>query len=280
MKRTIAIFMLAFLLFAHAAAQSEAAPYMVATVLYPQNGVQYEILEGQWMCRDVAENTYYCLHNWYNASGNYTGIVDGSGYAGFQYKDGQTWAILSIWDTETGHAGIEYAPPFSVGEPFGGEGEGLHILVPYAWETGIWYTMRVQAWSDSRKTYYEMWVKPENGDWEQLAVISYSVPNQGFTWDCFFLEDWMGNDLSRSCYLRGYYARKDRVWVSLSNYAISNYRGTQQNVTRDCYYGSWGLDAIYLQSGGSQYIASSMPGTLSVHQDQLPETVGFQHSIR
>lgn len=74
------------------------------------------------MCRDAAENTYYCPHNRCNTYGTFSGIEDGSRYAGFQYKDGQTWAILAIWSTENGRAGIEHAPPSSMRELFGGEG--------------------------------------------------------------------------------------------------------------------------------------------------------------
>ena len=92
------------------------APYMVATVLY-LTGETYDIIEGQFKCVDLTPCTYYAMHNWYNDE------QDGAGYAGFQYKDGQTWTILSIWNTTTGYSMIEYAPPGSVSEPFDGEGD-------------------------------------------------------------------------------------------------------------------------------------------------------------
>ena len=243
-------------------AAAAGAPYMVATVL-DWTGVPYDIIEGQFKCVDQVPCTYYALHNWYNDN------TDGVGYAGFQYKDGKTWTILSIWDTTTGFAEIEYSPDGAVAEPFGGEGEGMHVLVPYNWEVGVWYTMRIQAITSGNKTYFEQWVAPENGSWTKLAVISYSKPNLGFMWDCFFLEDWAGNGYQRSCQLRGYYARRanDQKWESLTDYYISNDNEMLLAYSFCC------TDAVtvYIQSGGNHVGVTKAPATLSVMQASIPE---------
>lgn len=84
-----------------------AAPYMIAQAL-PRTTVHYDIVEGQWKCTDACEASYYCVHNWYHASGQFTGIVDGSGYAGFQFKDGTTWTNFSIWETAHGMPSLVY----------------------------------------------------------------------------------------------------------------------------------------------------------------------------
>ena len=254
------------------------APYLVATTLHP-DGNKYDIIEGQWHCIQKAEATYWAMHNWYNASGEFTGIEDGSGYAGFQYGDGKTFVIMSIWDTDRGSARIEYYKAGAKAEPFGGEGDGMHVQTPYPWREDTWYTMRIQAWSDDSRTYYEQWVKPENGSWELIAIISYSRPGLGFTWDCFFQEDWIGNNALRSCQLRGYYARRadTQNWVSLDQYTLTNSCGGASNVRYDCDYANIDDSTVWVKTGGDGYAdkALQMPATLKVSQSTLPREPGF-----
>ena len=254
---------------------SIAAPYMIAQAL-PRTTVHYDIVEGQWKCTDACEASYYCVHNWYHASGQFTGIVDGSGYAGFQFKDGTTWTNFSIWETAHGMPSLEYAPPGSHARPFSGEGTGFQILAPYPWQKGKWYTMRIQARTVGSKTVYEQWIRPEGGTWYMHAAISFPKPGLGFTWDCFFLEDWIGNDLLRSCQLRGYYARKNRFsWASLDRFLVYNTRGSQQNVIADCGFGAVGRDAIWISSGGGHSMTlPSLPHELRIKQARRPETNG------
>lgn len=244
-----------------------AAPRVTARMLEPA-GAGYDILEGQWLCADAAEATYYCVHNWYDDAGAFRDIADGSGYAGFQWKDGAGWTILSLWDNDRGRAEIEYAPPGSVAEPFGGEGTGMHVLVPCPFRIGQWYTLRVQARTDAGRTRYEQWIRPEGGVWRMLAAISYPRPGLGFSWDCFFLEDWAGNGLLRSCRLRGYYARRrDGAWQSLDRYAFSHDRGGSG---ADCGFGRAGDDAVWISSGGGAIPATHYE--ISVAQAAMPET--------
>ncbi|MBR4459748.1 MAG: DUF3472 domain-containing protein [Clostridia bacterium] len=248
-------------------ALASGAPYMVATVL-DWDGQIYDIIEGQFKCVDRVPCTYYAMHNWYNGADGFTDITEGSGYAGFQYKDGQGWTIMSVWDTDKGRAAIEYAPANAVAQPFSGEGNGIQILVPYDWEPGVWYTMRIQALTEGNKTLYEQWIRPENGDWIRMAVISYSKPNLGFRWDCFFLEDWAGNGYLRSCQLRGYYARPrgGYRWSSLREYDIFT-------DDRSMHYSFARTDqrTVFIQSGGDCFPVLEVPETLTVLQASEPD---------
>ncbi len=267
MKKILVTILTAALLLSSATALASSAPYMVATIL-DWDGQTYDIIEGQFKCVDAVTCTYYAMHNWYNDSGDYSGAIDGAGYAGFQYNEGKTWTIMSIWHGQTGRAKIEYAPDNAIAEPFDGEGVGVHVLVPYSWQPGTWYTMRIEAITEGGKTYYVQWVKPENGSWTKTAVISFSKPNLGFTWDCFFLEDWIGNGLQRSCQLRRYYARRagDSRWVSLRDYRFSCAD------PKAIHYSFCQTDegTVYIQSGGEGFPVTEVPATLTVLQPTDP----------
>ncbi len=269
MKRILPLLLALCVISACASSLAAGAPYMVATVLN-WTGMRYDIIEGQFKCVDQTPSTYYAIHNWFNGDGSLEDTDEGSGYAGFQYTtDSRTVTIMSIWDTSRGHAEVVYAPEGSVAQPFGGEGVGIQIIAPYDWKLGVWYTMRIQAYTADGKTYYEQWVKPENGAWSKQAVISYSTPNMGFMWDCFFLEDWMGNGSLRSCQLRRYYARRvsDQNWQSLTEYQVS------------C--DTWGATAysfcltdastFFMQSGGGGVSVKAAPATLTVKQTSRPD---------
>ena len=268
MKRIAALLLALCLLTPFASALASGAPYMVATVL-DWDGTIYDMVEGQFKCVDRVPCTYYAMHNWFNGDGSLPNTDEGSGYAGFQYTaDGRPITIMSVWNTSRGHAEIVYAPEGSVAQPFSGEGEGIQILAPYAWEVGVWYTMRIQAKTVNGTTQYEQWVKPEDGTWTKTAVISYSTPGLGFMWDCFFLEDWAGNGLLRSCQLREYYARRasDHAWVSLDQYKVSC------DDPLALAYSAALTDAstFFMQSGGSRIGVREVPFTLTVLQGRYP----------
>ena len=262
MKKVLLFSVTCMMICAASSALAGGAPSLVATML-DWTGERYDVIEGQFKCVDLAPCTYYAMHCWSDDNGN------GTGYAGFQFKDGQTWTILSIWDTAYGSAAIEYAPDSAVAERFGGEGEGMHVLVPYEWETGVWYTMRIQACTEGSRTVYEQWVRPETGKWTKLAAISYSKPNLGFTWNCFFIEDWTGNGLQRSCQLRRYYARKksDGKWQSLSNYYIT----CEEELATAYSFCRTDAATVYIQSGGNIIGVEEAPGTLTVLQSAIPD---------
>ncbi len=269
MKKIAAILLSICLLLPFASGLASGASYLVATVL-DWTGETYDIIEGRFKCVDQVPCTYYAMHNWFNGDGSYANTDEGSGYAGFQYTaDGRTITIMSVWNTSRGHAEIVYAPEGSIAQPFSGEGEGIQILAPYDWRVGVWYTMRIQAVTVNGKTYYEQWVKPENGSWTHMATISYSTPGLGFKWDCFFLEDWAGNGLMRSCQLREYYARRasDGQWISLTDYQVScddRLALAYSAVLTDA-------STVYMQSGGNRIGTREVPFTLTVLQGSRPD---------
>ncbi len=268
MKRAASFLLILCLLIPCASALASGAPYMVATVL-DWTGERYDVIEGRFKCVDRVPCTYYAMHNWFNGDGSLANTDEGSGYAGFQYTaDGRAITIMSVWNTSRGHAEIVYAPEGSIAQPFDGEGEGIQILAPYDWKVGEWYTMRIQAYTADGKTCYEQWVKPESGAWTKTAAISYSTPGLGFMWDCFFLEDWAGNGLLRSCQLREYYARRarDGEWISLTDYRVS----CDDPLALAYSYALTDSSTVYIQSGGSRTGVREVPGTLSVLQYGLP----------
>ena len=268
MKKTALLLLTAWMLLACSAALASGAPYMVATVLN-WSGDVYDIIEGRFKCVDRAPCTYYAMHNWFNGDGSFANTDEGSGYAGFQYTaDGRAITIMSVWDTARGHAEIVYAPEGSIAQHFDGEGEGIQILAPYDWEVGEWYTMRIQASTVDGKTHYEQWVKPDGGRWTHTATISYSTPGLGFMWDCFFLEDWAGNGLMRSCQLREYYARRawDGEWLSLTEYAVS----CDDPLATAYSYVLTDASTVFMQSGGNRVGVREVPGTLTVLQYGIP----------
>ena len=256
------------------------APYLTATMFRP-DGALYDVLEGQWRCVQRADNTYYCLHNWYGGQSNFSRITPGSGYAGFQVCRGKGVAILSLWNTDRGSPTVEYAKSGAVTEPFGGEGTGVHVLTDYPWRIGVWYTMRVQARTVGSRTVYEQWVKAEDGAWDKLAAIAYPAPKLGFSWDCFFLEDWMGSNAMRGCQLRGYNARRALFgrWRSLNAYEIGNHLADNgaKDVRFDCDFKSRDTATVYLRSGGDGFnvTAPVLPTVLKVTQQARPRETGF-----
>ena len=259
---TIAVLLVLAMLAAPSSARAAETPGMVATML-GNTGVVYDIIEGQFKCVDRANGAYFAMHQ-------SSELDSAPGYAGFQFRDGRSWTIMSLWHTPTGSARIEYAPKDAIAHPFTGEGDGMQVLVPYKWDLGIWYTMRIQAVTVGGRTHFEQWVMPENGSWTKLAVISFSKPNLGFKLNRFFLEDFAHSGLQSSCQLRGYYARRasDHKWKSLTEYEILNTNEKMLNYS----FCLTDQATVFIQSGGSQLGVRKAPATLTVRQDALPDT--------
>lgn len=256
----------------YASTEPASAPYLVAD-LTPGRTDTYDIVTLDWKCLQDAEGTYWAAHNWYYASDNYSGIIDGSGYGGFQNVQGKHKVILSIWDTENGSPTIEY--PLSAADDFSGEGTGKHVLDDYDWKINTWYTMRIQAVPYDGKTVYEQWVKSENGNWEKTAAISFPKDGLGFTWDCFFMEDFMFNNRKRDCMICNAYARKKDTgeWISLSDFSLYGYssnRFEEENPNYDCeaYVMKDEMpDKLWLISGGED---------MSIRTDMFPSSVHLE----
>ena len=114
-------------------------------------------------CADCLPNgTYVCIGTFdmdksdleSRYSSVYADYPNNAGYAGFQVlPDGTHCAILSLWDTycsdgsstTTLHATRLYPATNLAGDTFGGEGTGVHCIVPYAWESGHWYRALLQC---------------------------------------------------------------------------------------------------------------------------------------
>lgn len=75
------------------------------------------------------------------------------GYIGMQTDDNGKRFVFSIWDA----TGAWAVAPGAVAEPFGGEGVGYHIILPYAWVAGRTYQFEVIE--SSTPHYWDAFVK-------------------------------------------------------------------------------------------------------------------------
>lgn len=234
-----------------------AAPYMMATPFFKKS-YGYDIFIADWMCMQDAPDTYWAIHNWYEQQGKFVNISHGSGYAGFQNVSGSHRVILSIWDTGCGQPRIECG--WNAGtETFSGEGKGVHVVSPYPWKAGVWYSMKVQVRSDRERSYYELSVREAGKDWQLISAISLPRPGLTFPWDTMFQEDFGRNNRVRSCRVRNFYARRSdtRKWESCSRLWISNHdmcETEKQNVRYDCDVKSL-MDGreLWIRTGGGGY---------------------------
>ena len=249
------------------------APYLTATYAFSGEG-PYDILRIDWKCDIDARDTYWCTMNWYDASGEdgkFSGVVAGSGYAGFQNVGGKHKVIMSIWDADNLKPTIEWSKTGSTAGRFGGEGTGVQVLTDYDWKVGVWYTMQIEARQENGKTVYYQFVTPENGSSELIAMVSFPRPNLGFVWACAFQEDWLYNNNYRSCYLRNAWTRKlgETYWEARKEYYVSNTAGKAEgtnNVRYNCDFAGVN-DMLWMQSGGSDFTEKcrvKLPCSISV----------------
>ena len=248
------------------------APYLTATYAFSSSGITYDIARIDWKCDVDALDTYWCTMNWYSESGGrYSGIADGSGYAGFQNVGGTHKVIMSIWATGRGKPSVEYVKSGGYSGSFSGEGTGQQVLVDYPWKAGVWYTMQIEARQENGKTVYYQFVTPENGSTELICAISFPKANLGFTWLCAFQEDWKYNNFYRSCYLRNAMTRTmgQTYWSTNNSYYVSNTAGKAEgtsNVRYNCDFAAVN-NMLWMRSGGGDYSTScrvSLPAWLTV----------------
>ncbi len=230
----------------------------------------YDTMTVDWYCEIDARGTYWAVLNW------------NGGYAGFQNVDGRHVILMSLWDMDDGtQPMIEYASSGKTGR-FGGEGTGAQVFTEYDWQPETWYTMRIQVWNEDGKSCLGQWVRPENGDWELTAIVSYPVEGSAFTGNSFFQEDFAFNNYVRRCRVRNSYARKSNgEWDSLSSYNLSNtyfptdpptWDDVQWDINFDCGWGQAG-DYVWVSSGGGGFDANgkTMPVKYELSQPELPE---------
>ena len=254
------------------APRPDTAPYLTAT--YAFSGAVYDIARIDWKCDVDALDTYWCTMCWYDANeagGRYTGVADGSGYAGFQNVGGKHKVIMSLWATDRGAPTVEYTYAGGYSGNFSGEGTGAQVLVDYPWKAGVWYTMQIEARQENGKTVYYQFVTPENGKTECTAIISFPRANLGFNWLCAFQEDWKNNNFARSCYLRNAYTRTkgQTNWDMRTEYYVSNTAGKAEgtpNVRYNCDFAAVN-NMLWMQSGGSDFTTKCrvpLPTTIKV----------------
>lgn len=238
---------------------------------------EMNIIRIDFRCVEEAPHTYYAVHCWND-------VYPGSGYAGFQVLDDGTHVlILSLWDVGGQNPAIEYSPLSRKSGDFGGEGTGKQVISLYPWTAGTWYTMQIQARTSENKTVYEQWIRPEDGEWEKIAAISFPQPDIGFSSLVAFLEDFFPfSNQRRSMQLRNASGRliSGGEWRQNKAWNISNYENQAliaPNVPYDCKAEAAGPDTLYMEIGGSGFekvISLPKPLTLEKCETTDPRMLG------
>lgn len=162
------------------------------------------------MVDSTAPTTYYEVLGWNNGQ-------DGGGYTGIQDHPNLGHIFIhALWNPSTGGTiSNVYAEVNALVEPFGGEGEGMHILtrpkikvtsmgcgqpppeVGSSWDLNKWYTILTRNWDYQGSTYYGVWIKDQSaGTWRPMVTWRFPQRNQHF--NCCsnsFLENWSGGSL-------------------------------------------------------------------------------------
>lgn len=174
-----------------------------------------------------------------NVYRDYNGVA---GYAGFQVlEDGSHVAILSIWDTycvdsagntTTLRARLLY-PAVSDNQSFGGEGTGAHCVVPYDWQAGHTYRMRLSegiSTTDGQCVIHLSVCDLETGIWTDLIDyglgVEYTCMKAPF---CSFLENFLPATAGqvRSACWSNYRAMSASTgaWVPAASALLEHYTG-------------------------------------------------------
>lgn len=101
--------------------------------------------------------------------------VDHGGYFGLQTggligdKVVGKMLIFSIWNAVDAEAG-----PGAVAQPFGGEGIGYSVRLPFEWKEGVPYTFRLQRTGDP--LWWELRVREPQGPPVRLGRIKVTLP--------------------------------------------------------------------------------------------------------
>ena len=210
---------------------------------------EYDAITIDWRCTEDAHNTYWAVHNW------------SYGYAGFQTFLGKHLLILSLWDLPDGtRPTVEYSVSDAYGD-FGGEGEGKKVYTEYDWKVNTWYSMKIERLFEDGKTFFTQYIREENGEWLKTATISYPVEFPCFDGSSLFQEDFLFNNLRRSCEVKnagGQIANTDE-WEMWKKCEISNSffptdeatweDGVLENISYNCDY-TVNENSVRIQSGG------------------------------
>ena len=121
-----------------------------------------------WMWPSMAADAMYFAQVFsIRNSGSYVGLQ--------QDGDGGRQVRFSIWNaTDFRVSAVEGARC----RPFGGEGVGMTCTIPYAWETGRWYGLRVRMLdSDAEGHWWGAWVLDDAGQERRVGEIR--APSSG-----------------------------------------------------------------------------------------------------
>lgn len=213
------------------------------------DGLEYDAVTIDWKCTEDAWGTYWGVLNWEN------------GYAGFQNIFNNHIILFSLWDLPDGtRPTIEFSLSDWSGD-FGGEGEGKQVYTQYEWKVNTWYSMKVERLYENGKTYFTQYVREENGEWLKTATISYPVYRPYLTAIYLFQEDFLFNNLRRSCEVKnaGGLPKGTNDWTQWTKADITNSffpdneatweDGVMKNVSFNSDYRCDGK-TIWIQSGG------------------------------
>ena len=157
--------------------------------------------EGTYLCTGTFALDYSELKSQYTQVWqDYDGI---SGYFGFQrLGDGTRCAILSFWNIyckdqngkeHTIQPALLYPEKSMDDGGFGGEGTGVHCLVPYEWQEGKWYRTLLSCLKskETGNMTVQMWVcELESVEWTKLVEFDTGMKAVCFTGDiAAFLEN-------------------------------------------------------------------------------------------
>ena len=214
--------------------------------------------------------TYCCLGQW---SLDYSSLeeeyaevnYESSGaYGGFQHNHNGMQSIIAFWDVyctdELGNEVViraERLYPTDLGdEDFGGEGEGAHCLVPYAWEADHWYRMHVKCVEseETGTTWVEQWVCDlETGEWTLLSIYDLKAKDVMFkSSPAIFLENYLSEYAGevRSMEVRNakYLDAGSGLWTNITHAYMSSNGGAP--AYEGCYNFGTFQDRIWMICSG------------------------------
>ncbi|MEY9092296.1 DUF3472 domain-containing protein [Paenibacillus sp. RC84] len=251
---------------------SAAGPVMGASAdnvyVNPVNPSPSDIVMSDWMAVQTTPYTYWATQNWNQGA-------EGGGYAGFQQDDGNSFAPrrvhFAIWDPINSTLPItaKYVTPGGRLSPFGGEGTGMKVMTPYAWQTGQWYRMVVRTWSEGcTGTCFGQWVKDAGkNEWKLIAVLDHPVAGLSLHGGLgLFQEDWNGTaqNVREGRIKNGYNRKLDGTWNSWAGQRIST------NSSLGNWDGGTAGDYFWFRAGGSTTPSIASNTVKTVNQPTAP----------
>ncbi len=190
------------------------------------------------------------------------------GYFGLQELASKKHIIIfSTWDSNHQPVRVTSCAPDVHVSRFGGEGTGAHILISYAWHTGITYHFAVVSRRIGRRTAYAAWFyQPGKQNWKHLVTLATVAGKSAGQIHGYyaFIEDFRRNTRSarqvrRALYGPGWIRKTNGQWMALTRAVFSTSNAPwEAKKTVDA-----GIikEQFYLQTGGQTHMHSA-PGTL------------------